>query len=451
MIHVLPKNYRLQDPVLAFLIGLFWQTLLIGVLVLLGLPISWSIIIFLVVYSICMILFWKIVTRPFFEMHSRSWTKPRLYWYEQILILLLCIQLFWGLFCVINTPLYFSDAVHHWGARAKHLYYGVNWSTDPAHPYFLGVGARQYPLGRPIWQCEIAFFAQQWNDIIPKFDGLFFFYITAYILWAGTFAFSCSRFLACFVTILFSSLPLTAWHMVSGFSDLGTAMYVTAAAWMLLHKKWFLCGVCLAASAWIKNDSFIIYTGPFLVAVFAYSYFGKPFSSKNLFRMSSWKHSLEYLAGLLTLFPWLALRQFYKLRVTPYGETDVFGWRPDAPKLFWDRVLDAPTSNAFWIIVIGYLAVRALSLWKDRTGRMLLTLFVLSYIDLFVIFSFTPAYDWLKYNSTVNRSMLQFYGITLFTLLYAIHLHPRISSSLRDDTVAGDEAIRDTSPPPANA
>jgi len=209
-------------------------------------------------------------------------------------------------------------------------------------------------------------------------------------------------------------VPLHAWHAAAGYSDIAVEAFVVGAVAALLRGEWLLGGVLAAGAAWSKNDGLVLYFPALLTASVLLSH-----ARQTPGRMR-WRHVGRFCAGFVTLAPWWAFNIVHALGVSP-GPAG-FGWHPGAPGLLWDRVLLGPTASILWIGVFAGVAGTCADLLEDATGRALLSVFLIVQGSILFVFCFTDAFIFLKEETTIHRSMMQFSGVAILVAAYGIHL-----------------------------
>jgi hypothetical protein len=128
----------------------------------------------------------------------------------------------------------------------------------------------------------------------------------------------------------------------------------------------------------------------------------------------------RFLIGFATLAPWLVFKHVHSLGISP-GQNSL-GWHPDAPGLIWKWVVMGPTSNILWIFVFACAIWTGGAMLRDRTGRALLAAFLTSLGGIVFVFGFTDAYAFLRDQTTIHRSMMQFSGVAILAMTYGVWL-----------------------------
>jgi hypothetical protein len=342
-------------------------------------------------------------------------------WYEWLLLAAVGEKALFALWQLTRTHIYFDDALTHWSGRARALFGGVNWSLDPASPVFLAghAGSPHYPLQTTLWRALTAKLSGGWSDAVARADGLIFFVVIIGAIWLAVWRFSGVRWLAAGAAFTASAVPLHAWHAAAGYSDIAVEAFAVTALAALLRGEWLLGGVMAAGAAWSKNDGLALYFPALLIAA------GLLQGGRRL--REGGRNVGRFLAGFATLAPWLVFKYVHSLGVSP-GRTGL-GWHPDAPGLFWDRVMMGPTSGILWICVFACAVWTGRAMFRDTAGRALLAAFLTSLGGIVFVFVFTDAYAFLKDQTTIHRSMMQFSGVAILAMTYGVWLKLRTEAS----------------------
>jgi hypothetical protein len=405
-----------ESIVVSLLCGIYLETLFIASLLFIGIPIKIS-----VITLIAGVLILGAVTWRKGNIRIPKLSMGKLKWYEWILLLSIGEKILFGAWQLIKTPLYFDDAMTHWSGRARSLFGNINWSFNPESSVFLGyTGSKNYPLEIPIWRAVTAVFNGSWNDIIGRIDGLVFFITIIISIWLIVWRFSQIRWLATVAAFIISALPLQIWHAVAGYGDIAMEAFAVASLAALLRREWFLAGILAAATAWIKNDGLLLFIPALFIMAGLLQFSIQETIEFKWFQKEKWKNISNFLLGIITLMPWLIFKYIYSLGVTPGNEK--FSLHLDAPKLFWDYVINGPSHSIFWIFIVIALLCSLIKMYKDKTGRALLGLLLTSFLIIAFIFTCTDAYIFLINGMTIHRTMLQFYGFAVVVSIYGVWL-----------------------------
>jgi hypothetical protein len=389
-----------------FLLGMYAETLIIGSLLFVGVPLVAGVsALAAMTFALTFLSWWH----GSLHMPQLALSRPR--WYEILLLLAIVAKLVFALWQVARTPLYFDDALTHWAGRSRALYGGVNWSFDPESAVFLGpdAAARHYPLLVVIWRAENALVCGGWDDMLARADGLLFFVTILASVWLAVARFSASRSFAALATFIVAAVPLQAWHAAAGYSDIAVEAFAVASLAALLRHDWLLAGVLAAGTAWAKNDGLVLFIPPLFVGACLLS--------------RSWHGAAAFVAGSATLAPWLLMKIRYKLGVAP--NQDQLGWHPDAPALLLTRIFTGPTSSIFWLGTFAAVVGCAAIMVRDKTGRGLLATFMLCFAALFGVYACTDSYLWLENQGTIHRTLLQLSALSAVIAAYGVWLRIR--------------------------
>ncbi len=415
-----------EHLIMALMLGIYVETLFSAVLMFLGVELRIATLITVLFIAALVLLIWKQGKLSF---PAFTFARPR--WYEWLLFITITEKLIFVGWQIFRTNLHFDDAMNHWAARAHSLYGDVNWSFDPDSPLFLGahIAFNHYPLGTLVWSATTAVFNGGWNDAIARIEGLVFFCVVIATVWLAVWRFSQMRWLAAFATFAISALPLQVWHAASGYSEIAVETFAVVALAALLRKEWFLAGAMAAGAAWSKNDGLALIVPAILMGVGLWQFSWSDLIKLRWFEKEKWQNIGWSLLGVATLAPWSIYKQTQSLMLSQHGIE--FDWHPDSPKLFWDYVIMGPTHSIFWLCLFTVMLITSLVLCKDQIGRTLFGVFWTLFALILYVFFFTSAYEWLRIQTTIHRTMLQFAGIAILACTYGIWLliRPKFDST----------------------
>lgn len=400
----------------AFLFGLYAETLFVAICLYAGLSLTASLILVCFLLALATAFIW-IKKRP----GKPAFTLASLRWFEWILLFFIVEKAVFIIWQLVDTPLYFDDAMRHWAGRGRSLYSAVNWSFNPEDDTFLGfTGYKHYPLAIPIWRALTATLAGEWNDIIARADGLLFYLSIPASVWLVCWRFSRQRWLAAAAVFTISALPMQVWQAASGYADIAVEAFALAALAALLRKDWWVAGLLAAAAGWTKNDGLVLFIPSLTVTAFLLQYKFKDIFFMEFLKKGHRKPILSFFLGLATLLPWMIFKFAYSLRLSPGGQ--VLDFHRDGLLLIWKFVFMGPTHSIFWLFVLTIFIFSLIPLLKDPTGRALVASLLISFFAVLFVFSCTEAYKWLANEGTIHRSMLQLYGIATVTTFYGAWL-----------------------------
>jgi hypothetical protein len=327
-------------------------------------------------------------------------------WFEWLSAFFVAETVLFALWQLIRTPTYFDDALQQWSGRARALYGGLNWSFDPHSPFFMGAqeGNNNYPLLVVIWRALSAKLNGGWTETISRADGLVFFIVIVGTVWHAVRRFSSTRWVAAAAAVVVATVPLHAWHAAAGYSDIAVEAFTVCSLAAILRKEWFLAGVMAAGSLWCKNDGLFLYL-PGLAAAAA---------------LIDWRKLGNFLGGFATIAPWLIFNSYYGLGMTT-GHA-LLGWHPEAPRLLWNALVISRTSGILWIAVVTCVICCGPALFADKSGRGLLAAFLISFAEIFFIFSMSNSFQFLNDQTTIHRTMMQFSGPEILIAAYGLAL-----------------------------
>jgi len=402
----------LETAVVSVLLGMYVETLVVAVLMFLGMN--------LVTAGIVTALAMSALT---VALLPRSWRSSpalqvkALHWYEWALLGVTGEKIVFAVWQLVRFHTYFVDALMHWSGRARALDGEVNWSMDPASPFFLGkyIGSANYPLQTILWRALSAKLNGEWNEVISRADGVIFYVVIIATVWAAVYRFSKSRALAAAAAFVVSAVPLEAWHAAGGYSDIAVEAFVVAAVSALMRKDWFASGIMIAAAVWAKNDALVIYFPALLLAVVAMQIHGQG--------KTHWRPLGSFALGFVTIAPWLIFNYSHSLGVTPVPAS--LQGHPGVPRLLFDAFFTSPTSSVLWSVMLPCLVYFGFSMFKEPTGRALFLAFSAMLLSILFLFTATSAYLFLVNESTIHRVLMQFSATAILIATYGLWLKLR--------------------------
>jgi hypothetical protein len=407
------KRTWLETALLSVLLGMYLETLVVAVFMFLGLKLAMA--------GLAALLAMGAITVALFRRSRRhgprlSLTAPT--WYEWALLAVAGEKVAFAIWQLVRFHTYFLDALMHWSGRARALFGEVNWSMDPASPFFLGkyIGNGSYPLQTVLWRALSAKANGEWNEVISRADGIIFFIVIVAAVWTAVYRFSNSRGLAAGAAFVVSAIPLEAWHAAGGYSDIAIEAFLVVAVSALIRKEWFAAGLMAAGAVWSKNDALVIYLPALLVAVLAMQ-----IQSKS---RPMWRDAASFLLGLATIAPWLIFNYVYSLGIKPVGVVQALMWHSDAPGLLLNALVTSPTSSVLWTVVLPCVAYFGFAMFKDSTGRALFLAFSAMLVTILFLFA-TGAYMFLADESTIHRVLMQFSATAILIATYGLCLKTR--------------------------
>jgi len=135
---------------------------------------------------------------------------------------------------------------------------------------------------------------------------------------------------------------------------------------------------------------------------------------------SKWRNLGLFLLGFATITPWLVLNYAYSLGVTPGSQT--FTWHSEAPRVFWHALMTSPSSSIFWMDVLPFAIYSSIAMFRDGVGRCLIVAFLIAFATIFFVFTSTSAYQFLRDETTIHRTLMQFSGMAILTVTYGVWL-----------------------------
>jgi Ca2+/Na+ antiporter len=411
-----PKHPRAEALMLSFLLGLYAETLAIGMMLMMGISLMNAVEVVFAVTAVLIVVAWR-----------RSSVMDRfefapLRWYEWLAIAASGETFLFGLWQIVRTPLYFDDALANWGGRARALFGGVNWTMDPQAPFFLAkhIGHGNYPLQVVIWHATTALLDGQWTDADARADNLVFLVLIIGLVWLTVLRLSGLRWLAAASAFVIAAVPLHAFHAAAGHTDIAVEAFLVGSLACLLRKDMFLAGILLAGAAWSKNDALVLYTPAFFLAAFMMWRTPSAPGRKrpNVFGL---------ILGFATLLPWLV----FNFRHTPYVTPNQEGlsWHANAFLPLLNSILIGETNSILWVFVLLAVLWSSKEMAKDGAGRVLLIVLCVSLVSIALVYVGTDAYVFLLNEATIHRTMMQLSGVGVVTAMHGIWLKLRLPSA----------------------
>lgn len=330
---------------------------------------------------------------------------------EYLLLLFVAERVVFSISGYSLIPMHFSDALSHWGGRSRALYGEINWSFDQSSVAWLGhVGREGYPLGSHIWKATTSILASKWDDWIARMDSLFFFLALVAMVRSSLLSHRLSRNIAAGSVLILLTMPLLGWNLITGYSDIAVAAFVTGSFSALLNKNYFLAGMFLAGTVWVKNDGLVLFLPAIFFGAFLMLFFSGKTVLAELKNKYNWLKLAEMVSGFLFALPWFVFKIMYGLGIDPHDQT-TFGWHEGSPGLFVDKVIASPNHSILWIGLTALVVLGTKEIFSDIVKIVSLAVIFIYCAMVFIVFSFTNAHDYLVAEVTIHRSILQAYGI----------------------------------------
>src|SRR5437879_5986417 len=128
---------------MSILLATYMETLSATILMFFGASLSAAAFVTALAMAVFMIVAFSRTVR-----NSPRFSIERPKWYEYLALAAIGEKIAFIIWQLFRTETYFDDALQHWSGRARSLFGGVNWSFNPASPFFLGkhIGNGNYPL-----------------------------------------------------------------------------------------------------------------------------------------------------------------------------------------------------------------------------------------------------------------------------------------------------------------
>jgi hypothetical protein len=441
--HLPDRWNRAEFGLFALLVGMVLETMFLAMPILMG----WSL------RSACLLMWLSMLPlvvlsvrhkRPSLIFGAKGNLRAALAgvrWYEWLLAASLAEKLVFIQWNIVTTRILYWDALAQWGGRARVLHSGVNWSTDPDSPAFLGyIGFKSYPLLTHIWKAVTATIGGGWSDAIGRADGPVFYLALAVLTWLTVNRFSGSRPLATTATFLITAMPLMSWSAMAGQADIGVVCFSVGAVSALLGRSWLLAGLMLAGAGWVKNDGFYLFYPGFLAAVLIMNRTTDSARIRTHLVSFEWKNVIAFCLGAALLVPW-ELYKIVQAVSLPEGIRVAGGLREGAFRLLSEAVV-RPTHQNFWIFAIASLCLTFSALIRRVEGQALLVMLLIIAASITFVFTSTPAFRFLWNGLTIHRVLLQFSGVVVITIAYGVSL--ACSPSASPIASGSSSSIRDS-------
>lgn len=409
------KHLSLFVLVQAAAIGMFVETLFIGILSYLGV----SILIGFISFSILSIAAFSLMIKQ--SVGSLKWQDTlfhgRIQIGEVLLLAVITEKLAWSILNLAKLPVFFDDALNHWSGRGRALLSGVNWSWDPTSPYFMGkvFGHEEYPLFLSIWRATNTALLGTPNGASERADGFIMAVFVGVTVLYWIHQVTGKRWLGIAGGAIILSLPLQAWHMTAGYAEIFIQAYLILAFWAIMNNRFVLAGIFTAALIWSKNEGLVLFV-PCLLFSLGFRLLLTP----GLNLLEKVKSILIYtFTWLLAISPWLLFKLTHGIGFTIPGNQDI-GYVEGAFSLFYKAMFAAPSSGILWIFLLLAIALGSRQIFQNKELLSILSGAIIVLLMMLFVFTCTGAYPFLENQMTIHRSLLQIAPVFVILAVLAL-------------------------------
>jgi len=396
------RTINAKNLAIAIALGMFLETLVIWLLLLLGLSVFHSFLIIAILAA------GAVVYSFFFSNHEQKLTvalaSRRPSFLEGIIFIFIAEKAIWSLYSLSKLPVYFDDTLNHWSGRGKALLDGVNWSWDPASIYFMGkaFGHEQYPLFASIWRAVNAALLGRHDAGLERVDGFILWMIILILTTYWIKEYSGKLWLGLLGAAIIAGIPLQTWHATAGYAEIYIQAYLLLGLYAIFQNKYILAGLLSAAMIWSKNEGLVIFV-PCIISCLAVKLFlekSRPIQNrtKDFFLFNA--------TWIVTMLPWILFKLMKGVGFTIPTQQGL-GYVEGAISKMATAVFNSPSSSILWLFFTITIIVCIKRIVKSKVLLPLaISCFILITMMTF-IFTSTGAYRFLENQMTIHRSLLQ--------------------------------------------
>ena len=294
---------------------------------------------------------------------------------EIILIIIIVFEIVFVFFSAGLRPTINFDALDNWALKGKLFYYQPELTFNSQSNLFLGGGShRNYPLHVPLLMTWSYFWLGQVNDTLINL--IFAFYYLALI----AFVYFCLRDFvlrktALFFTMLLATLPLLSYHGFVAYADLILCFYFTLAAICLFKHicqtkppyrfNLFLAGLFTGLSTWVKNEGLML-AGVLLIVFLIYLWR----SGLQRGRTSVKKDLLNFIFGFLLFFlPWIIFKIYFGFGFSGLTLKGPIGFGEFHPEVLLPLLRQVFVLNSFHVWPVIFILILLFS-WRQLFPRL---------------------------------------------------------------------------------
>lgn len=371
-----------------------------------------------------------------------------LFLFNIILILIIIFEIGFVVLESTLRPVMQFDALANWAWKAKVLFYSPHEFFNSESELFLGGGSAHpnYPFFLPMIMAGIYYLFGNVNDVLV---GLLFalqFVILIGFIYVSLRFFTLSSFKAqsprrgrthaLMFTAVLSTIPLLSYHGFSSYADLPLTLYFTIAVIFLfkyMHavrprtSYLVIAGIFAGLATLIKNEGLMF--AAILCIVFILYLLGSSRHKERAF--TTIKRFMFFIVPFLILFlPWFIFKNIFGLGYSNVPGTFFTGFHPEVIIAFIQQVF---LSNSFHIWPGIFLLILLIHFHKlIRAPYAHLFLIIIGVIGVyFIIYIFTPSYEFALDGTIIGRNMLTIIPVSIFlagTLMQSKKSHKKLST-----------------------
>jgi|GEM_PF-2896693 len=382
---------------LAIALGMFAETMVLGILHYFGISIFIGFIVFALIGVGITIYNWKIRKSGWLWTDELLHNRPTIW--ESIIAILIIEKIAWSIYNLAYLPVYFDDALNHWAGRGKALLTGTNWSWDPESAYFMGkaFGHMEYPLFASIWRAVNAALLG-----IQRIDGFILSLVMAVTAIYWIFQKTNKRWLGLLSGYIILAMPLEAWHMSAGYAEIFIQAYLLITLWCIMNDRFLLAGLFSAAMIWSKNEGLILFV-PCVIACLVIKLL---LDNKKPIRDKLSAFVTYNISWVLAISPWLAFKLLNGVGLTIPGNSNI-GYVEGALAKMATALFNSPSSSILWIFLVIGMIISIPRILKSRTLLPLAVACLILLAMMTFVFTSTNAYIFLENEMTIHRSLMQ--------------------------------------------
>ncbi len=335
-----------------------------------------------------------------------------------VLLLSLAGKVFYGVSHAAQLPTFYYDSLSQWNMRSHVSFVDQHIAFDATEER--GISKPQYPI--VLHSLQILFMLPQgeWLDSIAN-SATFLLTLTSFLSLYFLLRLRGGALFGLLGLTLFLMVPLATIHLVQGYGDLPTLLYILLSALFFVRftenakrEELLLSALFIAASAWVKQEGLFFGVLPWLII------------TTSWFLLKGGKRKNDVLFGYV---PAIALggmwTVFLLLRGFPIGAHSgdfSVSFHREALLPMFQALFSMGSFGLFSYVlpvVLALVLVRVLPQWKIFLAPLLIFCWgALAFLETFLIYTFTPNVNFLLNGQTFHRTML----IPLYLLILGILL-----------------------------
>ena len=397
--------------VLSLLVGMLFETMIVGGLSAVGLPILAG---FISTTFIGIALTTAAVKRGNISLEHIplwSWQKPNLW--EALLSLVLVERFLWVCANIGTWPLYFDTALTRGSGRAKAWVSGTNWSWESSSPHFLGkvFASPEQPFFATIWRGIGATLYGSHPSFLARVDGLILLAGISVIAYTWVYTYSRRKWLGLAVALLITSMPLELWHAVAGGGDLYIQAFILLALWLMTRGDDITAGIVSAGLIWGSQVG-LTHWIPALSIIFLGMLLFHPSTSlkDRLLRFVRYQ-----LSWMLVIAPWIIYKWTHDIPILKIDPAP-WGYREGALTLLFNTFFNHASAGILWIGIFLGFACCWQQIRRDLSSSYAFWSALVLVLLVAYIYTCTAYHGSMTVPSTVHVTLLQIAPVCIISL-----------------------------------